>query len=582
VVFVKREIESWVRRAAIEALGPVGDTDPMVRAADPKFGDYQANLAMRLGKELGKKPREVAELIASALKQGAAAASIAETSVAGPGFVNLRLTSEFVDERLRQMFDDERLGVGKTASPETVVVDYSSPNLAKEMHIGHLRSTIIGDAICRTLEFRGDTVIRHNHLGDWGTQFGMLLEHLLDSGWDREADHGIGDLNQLYQQASNRFKADADFADRARRRVVALQAGDPESLSLWNQLIGESVRHMNSVYSLMGVQLEDDDIVPESFYNPRLAGVVAELKAAGILVESQGAGVTFPDGFKNKEGEPLPLIVQKKDGGYGYATTDLAAGRYRASELGAQRIIYVVDSRQSEHFQMVFWTLRKAGWVSEKVSLEHVSFGMILGKDRKPFRTRDGSNVRLGEVLDEAVARARAVIDEKNPELDAERRAEIADAVGVGAVKYADLSNERVKDYTFDYDRMLALEGNTSPYLQNAYVRIQSIFRKGCVDSRALSALTLRATEPTERTLALELFRLPDIIDGVASSLEPHRMCNYLYDLASAYHGFYERCRVLNTEQLEERDSRLALCHLVGRTLELGLGLLGLRVVSQM
>ncbi len=582
MVFVKREVEDWVRGAAISALGADGDTDPMVRPADPKFGDYQANLAMRLGKQLGQKPREVAERIVAALLDGPAASNIEDASVAGPGFVNVRLTAQYVDGALKAMFDDERLGVAVVTEPQTVVVDYSSPNLAKEMHIGHLRSTIIGDAICRVLSFRGDQVIRHNHLGDWGTQFGMLIEHLIDTGWDRTADHTIGDLNRLYKDAAERFKADQDFAERARKRVVSLQAGDEQALSLWKQLIDESVRHMNAVYALLGVGLTDTDIVPESYYNPKLSGVVDGLRSLGILVESQGAEVVFVDGFKNKEGEPQPLIVQKSDGGFGYAATDLAAGRFRSQELKADRIVYVVDSRQSEHFQMVFWTLRKAGWVQPDTSLEHVAFGTILGKDRKPFKTREGGSVRLVDVLGEAVSRARRVLDHRDSALTEEEKDQIARAVGTGAVKYADLSNERIKDYTFDYDRMLALEGNTSPYLQNAYVRIQSIFRKGEVTADDVRGAALHVTETAERELALQLFLFPSVLEGVAGSLEPHRLCNYLYDLAAAYHGFYERCRVLNAEDDAKKASRLALCQLVARTLHQGLSLLGIDVVGQM
>lgn len=582
MTFVKRQVEGWVRAAAVAAWGEAADGDPMVRVADPKFGDYQANLAMRLAKQLGHKPRDVAQRIVDELSSGAGKDAFEHISIAGPGFVNLRLTSATVERGLRDMFVDERNGVPRTERPQHVVVDYSSPNLAKEMHIGHLRSSIIGDAISGVLEFRGDRVSRHNHLGDWGTQFGMLLEHLLDSGWDRDADHSISDLNQLYQDASARFKSDAGFKERARQRVVALQAGDEQALSLWRQLIDESVRHMNDVYALLGVKLTEADIVPESFYNAELPNVVTELRQLGLLVESQGAQVVFPDGFKNKEGQPQPLIVQKSDGGFGYAATDLAAGRYRVQTLAAQRVVYVVDSRQSEHFQMVFWTLRKAGWAPPEVSLEHVAFGTILGKDKKPFRTREGGSVRLADVLGEAVARARQVIDEKGGELpDAEREA-IARSVGVGAVKYADLSNERIKDYTFDYDRMLALEGNTAPYLQNAYVRIRSIFRRGKVDPSALRSESLSIVAPAERALALQLLQLPDVIEGVASSLEPHRLCNYLYDLAAGLHGFYEQCRVLNAETESERQSRLVLCELVARTLRQGLSLLGIHVVERM
>lgn len=582
VVHVRRQVESWIRAAAIAALGEAGDGDPMIRVADPKFGDYQANLAMRLGKTLGQKPRDVAQKIVDALDGSAGKDSFQDVSIAGPGFINLRLTRRALEEALRHMLQDERNGVPMAERPEHVVVDYSSPNLAKEMHIGHLRSTIIGDAIARLLEFRGDRVTRHNHLGDWGTQFGMLLEHLLDRGWDRSADHGISDLNQLYQEASARFKSDAAFKERSRQRVVALQAGDEQALSLWKQLIDESVRHMNDVYGLLGVKLTDQDVVPESFYNPELARVVSDLKQSGLLLESQGAQVVFPDGFKNKDGQPQPLIVQKSDGGFGYAATDLAAGRYRAATLGADRIVYVVDSRQSEHFQMVFWTLRKAGWVPADVRLEHVAFGTILGKDRKPFKTREGGSVRLAEVLEEAVSRARQVIEAKGTDLPVEERDAIARAVGVGAVKYADLSNERIKDYAFDYDRMLSLEGNTAPYLQNAYVRVRSIFRKGQVDQALLRPDSLRLVEPAERALALRLLQLPDVIEGVASSLEPHRLCNYLYDLAAEFHGFYEHCRVLNAETEDARQSRLVLCELVLRTISLGLSLLGIDVVEKM
>ncbi len=587
---VKLEIERWVRDAAERAIRdidaarelPPDALDPMIKPADPRHGDYQANLAMRLGKLLGQKPRDLAQAIANELEQGQGKDWLSEVSVAGPGFINLGLNRAFVESRLRAMFDDPRLGMPEKATPKTVVVDYSSPNLAKEMHIGHLRSTIIGDAICRVLSFVGDRVIRHNHLGDWGTQFGMLLEHLIDTGWDREGDHSIGDLNQLYQEAKTRFDADPEFKERARKRVVALQAGEEQALALWRQLIGESVRHMNDVYAQLGVLLRDEDIVPESFYNPRLPEVVSDLREASILVESEGAMVAFPEGFKNKEGEPLPLIVQKSDGGYGYATTDLAAGRYRARELGAERIVYVVDARQSEHFAMVFATLRNAGWVTESTALEHVPFGTILGKDRKPFQTRVGGTVRLVDVLDEATSRARQVIDEKSAQLSESEREDIARAVGIGAVKYADLSSERIKDYTFDYDRMLSLEGNTSPYLQNAYVRIQSIFRKGGVDPDATSADSLQLEHDQERALAMQLFKLPDVLGSVAASLEPHRLCNYLYELASGYHSFYEHCRVLDPSDQRRQASRLALSRLTADALGLGLQLLGIRVIQQM
>jgi arginyl-tRNA synthetase len=580
---VKREVEAWLRAAAVDALGPAGDVDPLVRVSkDVKFGDYQANLAMGLGKSLGKKPRELAERIVQSLEQRPERAQLESIEVAGPGFINLKLAGNAVNLRLNAMLGDERLGVPRAESSSRVVVDYSSPNLAKEMHIGHLRSTIIGDAIARVLEFSGDQVIRQNHLGDWGTQFGMLLVHLRDIGWDSASDHSIRDLNELYQLAKQRFDAEPEFRERARLQVVSLQSGDAVALGLWRQLIGESVRHMNQVYERLGVKLTESDIRPESAYNPVLHDVVRDLQATGLLREDQDAQVVFPPGFSNKEGEPLPLIVQKRDGGFGYAATDLAAARYRVAELGAQRIVYVVDARQSDHFAMLFSTLRAAGWAPPGVSLEHVAFGTILGQDRKPFKSREGGVVRLAEVLDEAAERAARVIEQKDTGLPADQIQRIARAVGVGAVKYADLSNERIKDYVFDWDRMLALEGNTAPYLQNAYVRIQSIFRKGEVDPSTLSHVQIDAAHPEERKLALLLLQLPQVIASLAANLELHRLCAYLYELASGYHSFYEHCSVLKAESEALRKSRLALCSLVAETLRLGLALLGVQAVEQM
>lgn len=583
VADIKSEIETRVRQAAIAALGPSGDTDPLLRPSkDPKFGDYQANLAMSLGKTLGKKPREIGEEIAGALKNSAAAELFELIEVAGPGFINLKLSREALNRSVRAMFEDPRLGVPAKPHPDRVVVDYSSPNLAKEMHIGHLRSSIIGDAICRVLTLSGDSVIRQNHLGDWGTQFGMLLEHLIDTGWDKDGDHSISDLNALYQDAKRRFDADPAFADRSRNRVVALQAGEEQALTLWRQLIDESVRHMNSVYQKLGLLLEPSDIRPESFYNPQLGPVVSDLRAASVLVEDQGAQVVFPDGFKNKEGEPLPLIVQKRDGGFGYAATDLAAVRFRVSELKANRIVYVVDARQADHFAQVFWTLRRAGWVPPETQLEHVAFGTILGEDKKPFKTRSGGTVRLEEVLDDATERALTVIAEKNQELPLAEQRQLAAAVGIGAVKYADLSSERIKDYVFDWQRMLALEGNTAPYLQNAHVRIHSILRRGEISSAELRAEDLVLDDPAERALGIELLQFPQTIESVARSLEPHRLCNYLYGLASGYHTFYERCSVLKADTEATRKSRLALSYLVARTLHCGLNLLGIEAIERM
>jgi arginyl-tRNA synthetase len=572
---IAQQLESLLGQAVAEAFGPeFADADPILRqATNPKFGDYQANLAMGLAKRLGKNPREVAQAIHAKLPIGDV---IAQAEVAGPGFINLTLNKQRLNDELAQMAGSDRLLVEKADPPSTVVIDYASPNLAKEMHIGHLRSTIIGDAIARVIEFQGQRVIRQNHLGDWGTQFGMLLEHLIDTGWVKSDDQHIGDLNALYQEAKKRDDADKDFAERARKRVVALQGGDEQSLNLWRMLIGESVRHMNDIFTRLNVGLTDADLKGESFYNDKLAPVAKALESAGVARQSEGALCVFGDNE-----DEAPLIVRKSDGGFGYAATDLSALRHRIEDLGGDRLIYVVDSRQRDHFNKFFDAARRAGWVGD-AQLDYVPFGTIMGRDRKPFKTREGGTVRLADVLDEAVERAGKVIAEKAPDLSPDERKQIARVVGVGAVKYFDLSNDRIKDYVFDWDRMLALEGNTAPYLVNAYVRIRSIFRKGGIDPAALSAQSIKLEQDAERTLALQLLQLPRIVDSVATSLEPHRLCTYLYELASSFHKFYEQCPVLTADSEAERDSRLALCDLVARTLKLGLGLLGIETVERM
>ena len=565
-----------------EALGAAHtDADPQVRPADAQFGDYQSNLALGLAKQLRQKPRDLAQAIADRLT---AEGWFQRVEIAGPGFINLTLSDAAVLEAAAHMCDGARLGVTAPERPERVVVDYGSPNLAKEMHIGHLRSSIIGDAIARVLRFAGHEVILQNHIGDWGTPFGMLLEQLIDRGWDQAGDHSLADLNRLYEEARARFDSEPAFAERCRQRVVKLQGGDEESLAFWRRLIDESCAHMNHVFELLGVLLRDGDLRGESFYNPRLAGVVEDLRSGGLLVESDGAQVVFCEGFTSKTGAPLPLIVRKSDGGYGYAATDLAAARFRVQDLGATRVVYVVDARQSDHFAMVFWTLRKAGWVAPEVALEHVAFGTILGPDKKPFKTRSGGTVKLAEVLQEAVTRARAALEAKDRGLDAAELERIARAVGVGAVKYADLSSDRIKDYVFDYDRMLALEGNTAPYLQYAYVRVQSILRRASEESPGLqhAGSALLVSDPIERQLMLLLLRLPRVVDQVVRSLEPHRLCGYLYELASLVHQFHERCPVLKAPDQQLRNSRLALSDVAGRSLRLGLELLGVSVVDRM
>ncbi|MCC7145059.1 MAG: arginine--tRNA ligase [Phycisphaeraceae bacterium] len=570
--------------AALRAAVPSApaDVDPQVRpTANPQLGDYQANLAMSLAKKLGQKPRDLALAITAQLAHTAAGV-VASAEVAGPGFINLRLAADFLQRQTAAMLVDPRLGVAPAAQPEKVVLDYSAPNVAKEMHVHHIRSTCIGDALARVLMFLGHQVARQNHLGDWGTQFGMLLEHLLDQGWTAASSRPIEDLNSLYQQAKSRFDAEPAFAERARKRVVALQAGDPTSVAIWKALTEESLKHFRTAYARLGVLLTDDDIRGESFYNDLLAPTVEELHAKGLAVESQGALCVFPPGFLDRDGNPAAMIIRKSDGGFLYATTDLATLRHSVDDLKGTRLIYVTDARQAQHFAMVFKTAELAGWLQGNVRAEHVPFGTILGKDNKPFKTREGGAAKLADLLDEAEERARRIIEEKNPSLSADEKQQIAHAVGIGAVKYGDLAIDRVKDYVFDWDRMLNFDGNTAPYLQNAYVRIQAIFRKGSLDPQAAAGYPIVFTDPVERSLALKLLQLPAVIDSVAQALEPSRLCGYLYDLASLYHQFYEKCPVLTADSPAVRDSRLALSSVTARTLQKGLDLLGIATIERM
>ena len=573
-------LEERFREALAKAFGEAHRaTDPLVRpSTDPRFGDYQANVAMSLAKALKQKPRDVAQRIVDALD---AEDLFERVEIAGPGFINLTLTSAALAARVAAMHADERLGVPKAETPLKVVVDYSGPNVAKEMHIGHLRSICIGDAIARVIRFLGHEVIGQNHLGDWGTQFGMLIQHLTETANGERRE--IADLNAFYQDAKRRFDEDPEFAARARARVVALQSGDEATLAAWRELVELSKRHFDAIYERLDIDRDLLEYRGESAYNDDLDAVIAELDEAGLLTESEGALVVYPEGFKGRDGEPMPMIVRKRDQGYLYATTDLAAARYRLRELGADGIIYVTDARQSQHFAMVFQTLRQAGWAAESVRLDHVPFGTILGPDRRPFKTRSGDVVRLADVIDEAEERAYAIVDSKSPQRPEDEKRRIAHVVGVGALKYADLASERVRDYVFDWERMLALEGNTAPYLQNAYVRIRSIFRKAAeegIDTSGDASIVLE--ESAERALALELLRFPQVVRAVGESLEPHRLCNYLYELASAFHVFYERCPVLSAPDERLRGSRLRLADLTARTLRTGLGLLGIGTVEQM
>jgi arginyl-tRNA synthetase len=560
-------------RAALgeEAAG----ADPALHRS--QHADYQADLALALARKLKKNPREVAAAIAARLP---ADDVIAAVEVSGPGFLNLTLRADYLAAQVERMRCDasHRLGIPPVAAPETVVIDYSAPNVAKEMHVGHLRSTIIGDAIARLLSWQGNTVIRRNHVGDWGTPFGMLIEHLLDVR-AAGAESSVRELGAFYRAARAKFDGDPAFADRARRRVVLLQSGDAETLAHWRRLIDISVEHFSQLYAMLGVTLTPADVVGESAYNAALPGIVAELEQKGLARESQGAMCVFPPGFTGREGEPVPLIIRKQEGGYGYATTDLAALRQRAGELGASRLIYVVGAPQTQHLAMVFATARLAGWAPERVRLEHVAFGSVLGPDKKMLKTRAGESVSLAELVREAIARAAEAVAQKSPELPPEQQARIAAAVGVGAVKYADLANDRIKDYVFDWKRMLAFDGNTAPYLMYAHARIRSILRKAAEAEAAPGAIALEA--PQERALALALVQLPGVLERTAETLQPHRICAFLYDVATAFTAFYEACPVLKAEG-GARASRLALCDAAARTLALGLDLLGIAAPDQM
>lgn len=551
---------------------------PSVRRSDR--ADFQADGALALAKRLGRNPREVAAEVQAAADLGDLAAAV---EIAGPGFLNVTLADDAIAHLLAEAAGDDRLGIDADAPAAPVVVDYSAPNVAKEMHVGHLRSTVIGDALVRVLEHLGHTVVRENHVGDWGTPFGMLIEHLVDVGEEAAvAELSVGDLNRFYQDARGSFDASDDFKERSRRRVVALQSGDPETLRLWQVLVDQSAEYFQAVYDRLDVLLTKDDIVGESSYNDALPGVVDDLRAAGLLVEDQGADCVFPPGFTGRDGEPQPMIVRKGDGGYGYAATDLATIRHRVDVTGAGRILYVVGAPQRDHLEMVFAVARLAGWLPEGVTAEHVPFGNLLGADRKMFKTRSGTSVRLVDLLDEAVERAAATIAERNPDLVGPEAEAVAHAVGIGAIKYADLSSDRIKDYVLDFDRMLAFEGNTGPYMQYAHARIRSIFRRGEVDPATLDAGALRLAELQERELGLALLGFEAAVRHTAAASQPHRLCGYLFDLAQTFTSFYEACPVLRADDDASRASRLVLCDLTARTLATGLGLLGIQAPPRM
>jgi arginyl-tRNA synthetase len=570
-------------QAAFDSVSP--GADPVLRPSDR--ADFQANGALPLAKQLGRPPREVAEAVVGALDVSGICDRV---DVSGPGFLNLVLARSFVEEQVAAMAADERLGVEAAATPVTVVVTYSHPNVAKEMHVGHLRSTVIGDALCRMLEHVGHRVVRENHLGDWGTPFGMLIEHLIDVG-EKEAmrELSVGDLTAFYQDARRSFDGDEEFRERSRHRVVLLQSGDPETRRLWQLLVDESVAYFNEVYAKLGVLLTDDDIKGESYYNPMLPGVVTSLREAGLLVEDHGAQCVFPPGFTNREGEPLPLIVQKSDGGFGYAATDLACVRDRVGNLHANWLLYVVGSPQAQHLQMVFEVCRMAGWLPEGTMAKHVNFGSVLGADHRMLRSRSGTSVKLVDLLDEAVARAEAVMAERDAPVPPDERPAVARALGIGAVKYADLSTDRAKDYVFDWDRMLAFEGDTGPYLQYAHARIRSIFRRAEVESvdggapaETPSALAVQLVEPEERALGMALLGYAPAIAAAIDASAPSKLCAYLYGLATTFTTFYEHCPVLRAPDEATRRSRLQLADTTAHVLAQGLHLLGMEAPAHM
>ena len=582
-------LEDRISKAMEEVSGESGLRGLVRVAGDARFGDYQANGVMGLAKSMKRNPREVAGEVVAKLE----IEDICEApEIAGPGFINLRLTDEFLQQRLLDINADPagRFGIDTTDSPENIVVDFSGPNIAKQMHVGHLRSTIIGDCICRMFAFAGHNVIRQNHIGDWGTQFGMLIAYLRTKNPEvlENADTvEIADLEDFYKKAKQRCDDDGDFAETAREQVVGLHNHDRDTMKVWRHIVDESRRHYQPIYDTLGVNLHEENERGESFYSDKLGGIVDELEQSGLARESEGAMCVFPGGFKNKEGDPLPFIIQKTDGAFLYATTDLAAMKYRIDELKADRIIYVTDARQQLHFKMLFATAKMVGWLDDDVELSHVTFGTMMGEDGKPFKTRSGENIKLAVLLEEAVEQAKRVVEEKNADLGDAQKQEIAKAVGIGAVKYADFSNNRTTDYVFSFDKMLAMEGNTAPYMQYAYARVKSIERKAVkkdVDIAAELAgiKKLSITEGAEADLAKHLIRYGEAIRLACADCKPNCLTAYLFDLAQKFSSFYNACPVLIAGE-DKRPTRLLLCDLTARTMKHGLNeLLGIETVEQM
>ncbi|MCZ9346990.1 arginine--tRNA ligase [Streptomyces sp. TRM76130] len=571
--------------SALSATRPQdAGADPLLRRSDR--ADYQANGILALAKKAKANPRELAAEVVSHVTTGAL---IQDVEVSGPGFLNITVGDRAITENLAARYADDtgRLGVPHAAEPGTTVIDYAQPNVAKEMHVGHLRSAVIGDAVRQILEFTGETVVRRHHIGDWGTQFGMLIQYLdehpheLDhSGDEASGEEAMSNLDRLYKAARRLFDSDEEFKTRARRRVVDLQAGDEHTLAVWQRFVDESKIYFFSVFEKLDMEIRDPDIVGESGYNDMLAETCRLLEESGVAVRSEGALCVFFDDVKGPDGKPVPLIVQKSDGGYGYAATDLSAIRDRVFDLKADTLLYVVDARQSLHFKMVFETARRAGWLGEDVKAVQLAFGTVLGKDGKPFKTRAGETVRLVDLLDEAIDRACAVVREKARDLSEEEITERGTQVGVGAVKYADLSTSANRDYKFDLDQMVSLNGDTSVYLQYAYARIRSILRKaGDIAPAPRPELELHAAE---RALGLHLDAFAETVAEAAAEYAPHKLTAYLYQLASLYTSFYDKCPVLKADAPEQVENRLFLCDITARTLHRGMDLLGIRTPERL
>lgn len=566
-------------REAMTAAGIPAEIAPMVAPSkNPTFGHYQANCAMATAKRLKKNPREVAQSIVDQLQLDGIADKL---EIAGPGFINIHLSNTWLAAQINDLTTDKAAGLEPATPTQTVVVDYSSPNLAKEMHVGHLRSTIIGDVLARVLEAQGHKVIRQNHVGDWGTQFGMLITHLEDQLQDQDAEIALADLEEFYRQSKQRFDDEPGFADRARENVVRLQSGDAGALKSWQRFIHTSIAHSEEIYDKLNVTLKPEDIQAESAYNDDLPVIIDLLQNQALIHQDQGAQAAFLEEMADKKGNITPIIVQKSDGGYLYATTDLAAIRYRCQQLHADRILYFIDARQSLHMKQVFALGRKAGFAGDDVSLEHHPFGTMMGEDGKPFKTRSGGTVKLAELLDESIQRAEQLLLDKESELPEAERKAVARKIGIGAIKYADLTKTRTNDYVFNWEAMLSFEGNTAPYLQYAYTRIRSIFRKAGIDAATAGSVSI--VEPQEQELAIKLLQYSETIDQVAREAYPHLLCNYLYELTSLFMRFYEHCPIMRSDvDPAVRDSRLRIAQATANTLEAGLSLLGIEVMERM